>query len=118
MNSKNFLYEQRKILLLLSVTTKVFTEKAVQWLTKLYSKEELNDRNNSSHILDSLKNLVTRPEMLGFDSFWVMDHFHQIPRSPLNGDSSIYSSSSSRFLVDILSANAGIVEFAPLGSIT
>jgi F420-dependent oxidoreductase-like protein len=26
-----------------------------------------------------LKNLVTRVETLGFDSFWVMDHFHQIP---------------------------------------
>jgi F420-dependent oxidoreductase-like protein len=26
-----------------------------------------------------LKNLVTRAEMLGIDSFWVMDHFHQIP---------------------------------------
>ena len=35
--------------------------------------------HDSSHILDSLKNLVTRAEMLGFDSFWVMDHFHQIP---------------------------------------
>jgi F420-dependent oxidoreductase-like protein len=34
---------------------------------------------DSSHILDSLKNLVTRAETLGFDSFWVMDHFHQIP---------------------------------------
>ena len=35
--------------------------------------------HDSSHILDSLKNLVTRAEMIGFDSFWVMDHFHQIP---------------------------------------
>ena len=35
--------------------------------------------HDSSHILDSLKNLVTRAETLGFDSFWVMDHFHQIP---------------------------------------
>jgi len=34
---------------------------------------------DSSQILDSLKNLVTRAETLGFDSFWVMDHFHQIP---------------------------------------
>ena len=35
--------------------------------------------HDSSRILDSLKNLVTRAETLGFDSFWVMDHFHQIP---------------------------------------
>lgn len=35
--------------------------------------------HDSSHILDSLKNLVTRAEMIGFDSFLVMDHFHQIP---------------------------------------
>ena len=36
-------------------------------------------RNHDSfHILESLKNLVTRAEMLGFDSFWVMDHLHQI----------------------------------------
>jgi alkanesulfonate monooxygenase SsuD/methylene tetrahydromethanopterin reductase-like flavin-dependent oxidoreductase (luciferase family) len=26
-----------------------------------------------------LKNLVTKAEAFGFDSFWVMDHFHQIP---------------------------------------
>ena len=30
-------------------------------------------------IVDSLRRLVTRGESLGFDSFWVMDHFHQIP---------------------------------------
>jgi F420-dependent oxidoreductase-like protein len=35
--------------------------------------------HESSHILDSLMNLVTRAETLGLDSFWVMDHFHQIP---------------------------------------
>jgi F420-dependent oxidoreductase-like protein len=29
--------------------------------------------------MDSLKNLITRAEKFGFDSFWVMDHFHQIP---------------------------------------
>jgi F420-dependent oxidoreductase-like protein len=31
-----------------------------------------------SQIVDSLKNLVTKAENSGFDSFWVMDHFHQI----------------------------------------
>src|SRR5215510_4027903 len=34
---------------------------------------------DTSQIVVSLSNLVTRAEMLGFDSFWVMDHFHQIP---------------------------------------
>jgi F420-dependent oxidoreductase-like protein len=30
-------------------------------------------------IVEKLKNLVGRAESYGFDSFWVMDHFHQIP---------------------------------------
>jgi F420-dependent oxidoreductase-like protein len=34
--------------------------------------------HNSSQIVDSVKNLVIRAENIGFDSFWVMDHFHQI----------------------------------------
>jgi alkanesulfonate monooxygenase SsuD/methylene tetrahydromethanopterin reductase-like flavin-dependent oxidoreductase (luciferase family) len=34
---------------------------------------------DASRIVDSLKNLITRAEDTGFDSFWVMDHFHQIP---------------------------------------
>jgi len=37
------------------------------------------DRRDASQIIDSLKNLATKAENLGFDSFWVMDHFHQIP---------------------------------------
>ena len=37
-------------------------------------------RNNADtlHIADSLRNLITKAENSGFDSFWVMDHFHQI----------------------------------------
>src|ERR671923_1199904 len=35
--------------------------------------------HDASQIVDSLKNLVIRAENTGFDSFWVMDHFHQIP---------------------------------------
>jgi F420-dependent oxidoreductase-like protein len=35
--------------------------------------------HDTSQIVVSLSNLVTRAETLGFDSFWVMDHFHQIP---------------------------------------
>jgi F420-dependent oxidoreductase-like protein len=34
--------------------------------------------NNVSDIADSLKMLITKAENNGFDSFWVMDHFHQI----------------------------------------
>src|SRR2546428_6812859 len=34
---------------------------------------------DTSQIVYSLKNLVTRAESRGFDSFRVMDHFHQIP---------------------------------------
>jgi len=37
------------------------------------------DGQDASQIIDSLKNLVIKAENLGFDSFWVMDHFHQIP---------------------------------------
>jgi F420-dependent oxidoreductase-like protein len=37
------------------------------------------DGRSASQIIDSLKNLATKAENLGFDSFWVMDHFHQIP---------------------------------------
>jgi F420-dependent oxidoreductase-like protein len=37
------------------------------------------DSRDASQIIDSLKNLATKAENLGFDSFWVMDHFHQIP---------------------------------------
>jgi F420-dependent oxidoreductase-like protein len=40
---------------------------------------DYGNHNNTSQIVDSLKNLVTRAENTGFDSFWVMDHFHQIP---------------------------------------
>jgi len=29
-------------------------------------------------IVETLKKIVTRAESIGFDSFWVMDHFHQI----------------------------------------
>ena len=37
-----------------------------------------NNGDTASQIADSLKNLVTKAENSGFDSFWVMDHFHQI----------------------------------------
>lgn len=36
------------------------------------------DGRDASQIIYSLKNLATKAENLGFDSFWVMDHFHQI----------------------------------------
>jgi F420-dependent oxidoreductase-like protein len=34
---------------------------------------------DASQIADTLNNLVTKAENAGFDSFWIMDHFHQIP---------------------------------------
>jgi F420-dependent oxidoreductase-like protein len=36
------------------------------------------DGRDASQIIDSLKKLATHAENLGFDSFWVMDHFYQI----------------------------------------
>jgi F420-dependent oxidoreductase-like protein len=39
---------------------------------------EGQDNNNASDIADSLKRLITKAENSGFDSFRVMDHFHQI----------------------------------------
>jgi F420-dependent oxidoreductase-like protein len=33
---------------------------------------------DTSQIVDSLKDLILMAENAGFDSFWVMDHFHQI----------------------------------------
>jgi F420-dependent oxidoreductase-like protein len=33
---------------------------------------------NTSRIIDTLSNLIAKAENKGFDSFWVMDHFHQI----------------------------------------
>ena len=37
------------------------------------------DGQDTSQIIDSLKNLIMKAENSGFDSFWVIDHFHQIP---------------------------------------
>ncbi len=37
-----------------------------------------SNNGDTSQIADSLRNLVTKAENIGFDSFWVMDHFHQI----------------------------------------
>lgn len=34
--------------------------------------------HDASQIVDSIKKLATTAENKGFDSFWVMDHFHQI----------------------------------------
>jgi len=36
------------------------------------------DGRDASQIIDSLQNLAIKAENSGFDSFWVMDHFHQI----------------------------------------
>src|ERR671923_1055006 len=42
-----------------------------------YDGQSNNDADTSL-IADSLKNLITKAENSGFDSFWLMDHFHQI----------------------------------------
>ena len=36
-------------------------------------------RTEVSHVPLTLKNLITTAERFGYDSFWLMDHFHQIP---------------------------------------
>ena len=36
------------------------------------------DGQDTSQIVDSLKNLILKAENSGLDSFWVIDHFHQI----------------------------------------
>ena len=41
-----------------------------------FSFDYKND--DTSQIVDSLKDLILMAENAGFDSFWVMDHFHQI----------------------------------------
>src|ERR687885_569273 len=43
-----------------------------------YDSQSSSNNADASQIADSLKNLVTKAENSGFDSFWVMDHFHQI----------------------------------------
>ena len=40
---------------------------------------DYKNNHDTSHITSSLKNLVNHAENIGFDSFWVMDHLHQIP---------------------------------------
>lgn len=36
-------------------------------------------KGDTSQIIDYLKNLIIKAENTGFDSFWTMDHSHQIP---------------------------------------
>jgi F420-dependent oxidoreductase-like protein len=43
-----------------------------------FDYDSKSNNGDTSQIADSLKNLVTKAENSGFDSFWVMDHFHQI----------------------------------------
>jgi F420-dependent oxidoreductase-like protein len=43
-----------------------------------FDYDSKSNNADTSQIADSLKNLVTKAENSGFDSFWVMDHFHQI----------------------------------------
>jgi alkanesulfonate monooxygenase SsuD/methylene tetrahydromethanopterin reductase-like flavin-dependent oxidoreductase (luciferase family) len=43
-----------------------------------FDYDSQSNNADASQIADSLKNLITKAENSGFDSFWVMDHFHQI----------------------------------------
>jgi F420-dependent oxidoreductase-like protein len=43
-----------------------------------FDYDSKSNNADTSQIADSLKKLVTKAENSGFDSFWVMDHFHQI----------------------------------------
>jgi F420-dependent oxidoreductase-like protein len=43
-----------------------------------FDYDSQSNNADTSQIADSLKNLITKAENIGFDSFWVMDHFHQI----------------------------------------
>ena len=66
--------------------------------------------DDSSQIIDCLKNLVTRAETLGFDSFWVMDHFHQTPLIGKPGEPMLESWTT-------LSALSGITSRIKLGTL-
>ena len=43
-----------------------------------FDYDSQSNNADTSQIAESLKNLITKAENIGFDSFWVMDHFHQI----------------------------------------
>ena len=43
-----------------------------------FDYDSQSNNADTYRIADSLKNLITKAENSGFDSFWVMDHFHQI----------------------------------------
>jgi alkanesulfonate monooxygenase SsuD/methylene tetrahydromethanopterin reductase-like flavin-dependent oxidoreductase (luciferase family) len=43
-----------------------------------YDGKGRGNNADTSQIVDSLRYLITKAENSGFDSFWVMDHFHQI----------------------------------------
>jgi alkanesulfonate monooxygenase SsuD/methylene tetrahydromethanopterin reductase-like flavin-dependent oxidoreductase (luciferase family) len=63
-----------------------------------------------SQIIDNLQKLVTSAEKLGFDSFWIMDHLHQIPLVGKPGEPMLESWST-------LSMLAGITSKIKLGTL-
>jgi F420-dependent oxidoreductase-like protein len=68
------------------------------------------DGRDASQIIDSLQNLATKAENLGFDSFWVMDHFHQISGVGNREDSMLEGWTT-------ISALAGITSKIKLGTL-
>ena len=73
---------------------------------------DYNSQTSPSQIIDSLKELITKAENSGFDSFWVMDHFHQIqfvgkPEEPmLEGIHNCFAKSLASPLILVLFAGS------------
>ena len=68
------------------------------------------DGRDASQIIDSLQNLAIKAENSGFDSFWVMDHFHQISGVGNREDSMLEGWTT-------ISALAGITSKIKLGTL-
>jgi len=66
--------------------------------------------NDTSQIFLSLKNLVKLAEEKGFDSFWVMDHFHQLQMIGASGEPMLEGWTT-------ISALAGVTDKIKLGTL-
>jgi F420-dependent oxidoreductase-like protein len=66
--------------------------------------------NDTSQIFHSLKSLVTSAEEKGFDSFWVMDHFHQLQMMGAPGEPMLEGWTT-------ISALAGVTKKIKLGTL-
>jgi F420-dependent oxidoreductase-like protein len=66
--------------------------------------------NDTSQIFHSLESLVTSAEEKGFDSFWVMDHFHQLQMMGAPGEPMLEGWTT-------ISALAGVTKKIKLGTL-